>query len=122
MNQDQLKKIKTETWKKENIVNDVGYGVGFSRGFDVGVEVVQKEFEKELDYSKMFHCPNFVTTDNGYIACNLDKHLLQKQLEEAVEVIKEFKKFVLYHDNKYFENHLGMIESLDEFLAKVKRG
>jgi len=36
------------------------------------------ELEKQLDYSKMFHCPHFVTTDNGYIACNKGFNELEK--------------------------------------------
>jgi len=66
------------------------------------------QLEKELDYSKMFHCPNFLTTDNGYIACNLDKHLLQKELDEALDIIEFFKA------NEYLNNFNKNKKLLDE--------
>lgn len=41
----------------------------------------------DIDNLKMFQCPNYVTTDNGYIFCNLDKHRLKTELEKARELI-----------------------------------
>lgn len=33
------------------------------------------ELEEELNNSKLFHCPYYLTTDNGYVACRNEQIL-----------------------------------------------
>ena len=50
---------------------------------------------------------------------------LTKELETTKKLLglymEEFKKFITYHDNKTFENHLGMIEQIESDLAKLSK-
>ncbi len=90
MNQDELKKIKSEAWKKENIVNDVGYSVGFSRGFDAGVEVPQKELDEAVEVIKKLSKAGDGTHKDkkaSYYDC---LPTLQLEFEERLELAREF--------------------------------
>lgn len=42
-----------------------------------------KKLQEELNNSMNFHCPHFVTTDNGYVACN--KLPSQDKLKEVIK-------------------------------------
>jgi hypothetical protein len=35
-----------------------------------------KELQEQLNNSKNFHCPNYITNRRGYVSCDLDKHTL----------------------------------------------
>jgi hypothetical protein len=134
MNQDKLREEAEEAYKK--IDDGTGFYMGdtyFIDGYIEGAKARQKEIERlkeKLDYSKMFHCPNFVTTDNGYIACNLDKHLLKKELDEAVELLERvYPVIVKYKYISAIEERMADVkwsidwqEKVNSILAKVKRG
>jgi hypothetical protein len=87
-------------------------------------EMRQKEIDtlsKELNDSMNFHCPNFVTTDNGYVSCNLDKHLLQSQLGDAVEIIQTlvyFTKKVCAESHEDLDLKRETLEKAKQFLGR----
>jgi hypothetical protein len=128
MNQDELEKKWREEFSHYEIELMNGSYVNEETIYIAACKARQKEIEtlkEKLDYSKMFHCPNFVTTDNGYIACNLDKHLLQKELDEAMVLLRiakiemdSWRNLTELDADSIFEWYDGY----KQFLAKVKRG
>lgn len=55
------------------------------------LEAENKLLKEDLNNSKHFHCPHFVTTDNGYVACDLGRPGLQDKLREVIEALEKLR-------------------------------
>jgi len=97
------------------------------------VELVKRNFElanelettkKQLNDSMNFHCPNFTTTDSGYVACNLDKHKILMELETTKKLLINAIGIIEHYGNRMDSGGTarGFLKELDEeFLAKLSK-
>lgn len=67
--------------------------------FVLYVSELQQQLEDlkyELNNSKTFHCPNFLTNDSGYVSCQVKEYgynSYESLLKEAVEVIEKVANY-----------------------------
>lgn len=83
-----------------------------------------KELEYELNNSKSFHCPNFLTNDSGYVSCQVkeyDYNSYESLLKEAIDVIEELNGIVTGHIEEGDRLDCFTLQPTRQFLAKVKK-
>jgi len=87
------------------------------------IEHGNKELEtakKQLNDSMNFHCPNFTTTVNGYVACDLDKHKILMELETTKKLLSEAVGVIRAVDSADVST-MDNLRSAREFLAKLSK-
>lgn len=88
------------------------------------IDLVDKEsHEKQLEISnQQLRLGELLNNDLQKEVDRLNGKLEEKQklINDALAIVRNYREFVHYHDNKFFENHIGTIESLGELVKRLE--
>lgn len=124
--------VEMERLEKEELRDRLEYEVKMIEGAaNDEINRLKQQLEDlkyDLNNSKSFHCPNFLTNDSGYVSCQVKEYgyrSYESLFKEAVEVIEEVKdicdkKFLLNINDDQFASLRRYNGRVNEFLAKYR--